>query len=128
MTRPREGCLYLFNKELGETPGGNTVVIGDLDVKATVTQPEKVEEVLFRLKYRCAYVPGKEWVEYVDREPPFEWRLNASESVFTPSYLALNIWFDLEACAYYKGGFEYRDSRGGCVWSEEITIIYIHPF
>jgi outer membrane protein assembly factor BamB len=128
MTRPREGCLYLFNKELGETPRGNTAVIGDLDVKTTVTQPEKVEEVLFRLKYRCGYVPGKEWVEYVDREPPFdfEWCLNASEPIFIP--YTLNIWFDLEARAYYKGGFEYRDKRGGCMWSEELTIIYIHPF
>ena len=126
MTRPEEGHLYLFNAERRKTWLGKTVVIGDLDVTATVTQPEEIEEVLFRLKYRCGYVPGKEWVMYVDRESPFEWSLNASEPLFIPYWH--NLLFDLEVRAYYKGGFEYHDIRGGCVWSEEIKIIYIHPW
>jgi len=120
MTRPKEEHLYLFNVERGKTWLGNTVVIGDLDVMATVTQPEKVEEVLFRLKGLTS------WKSFKDYTPPFEWHLDDRVPLFIAYWH--NLLFDLEVRAYYKGGFEYNDTRGGCVWSEEITIIYIHPW
>jgi hypothetical protein len=120
MTRPIEEHLYWFNAEKGVTRRGNTVVIGDLDVTANVTQPEKVEEVLFQLKGRTS------WISFKDYTSPYEWYLDDRVPLFIP--YCHNFFFDLEICANYKGGFEYHDVRHGCVWSEEITMIYIHPW
>lgn len=72
VNKPKEGYLYLFGREISKTLFGRTIIIGGINIEATVVdETSGVERVEF-------YV--NDILKYTDNEPPYEW--NFDEKLF----------------------------------------------
>ncbi|MBE3135787.1 MAG: PQQ-binding-like beta-propeller repeat protein [Thermoplasmata archaeon] len=102
MKQPIAGKVYFFGKEVLPTIFGKTFIIGNVTVRANATSLDQLDHIGF-------FVDGN--IQYNSTEPPFEWNMNKN---------------------YFKGLIEYHRIRvtafykGGCEWSEERPVTYIH--
>jgi hypothetical protein len=102
MKQPIAGKVYFFGKEVLPTIFGKTFIIGNVTVRANATSLDQLDHIGF-------FVDGN--IQYNSTEPPFEWNMNKN---------------------YFKGLIEYHRIRvtafykGGCEWSEERPVTYVH--
>ncbi|PNX50132.1 MAG: hypothetical protein BV458_13730 [Thermoplasmata archaeon M9B2D] len=112
LDEPQGGWIYFYGRQIEKTQQGKTLLIGDFNVKINVTLPEEIEKVTLRLK---SYYPGpsyrRVWMTYEDSEPPYEWRVDASDikHIFNK--------YNIQVTAFYKGG---------CRWSDDMDVYIFH--
>jgi len=99
---PNPGYLYIFGKKLLPTPRGNTIIIGDCDVKVNVYSEDELECVEFYIDKEC---------KFTDDEAPYEWRIDQrySDKLIYPHRLIVR--------GHYKGGSE---------WIEDVFFWFVH--
>jgi outer membrane protein assembly factor BamB len=102
MEQPVAGKVYFFGKEVLPTIFGKTFIIGNVTVRANATFLDQLDHIGF-------FVDGN--IQYNSTDPPSTWNMNKN---------------------YFKGLIEYHRIRvtafyrGGCEWSEERAVWYIH--
>lgn len=94
--------IYSFGKELFPIISGKTIIIRNVTVRAITTNLDELDHIGF-------FIDGN--IQYNSTEHPFEWDMNKN---------------------YFKGLIEYHRIRvtafykGGCEWSDERAVTYIH--
>jgi outer membrane protein assembly factor BamB len=102
MEQPTAGMIYFRGKELFPSLLGKTIIIQNITVRANATNLNELDHIGF-------FVDGN--IQYNATEPPFSWNMNKN---------------------YFKGLIEYHRIRvtafykGGCEWSSEQFVHYIH--
>jgi len=102
MKQPIAGKVYFFGKEVLPTIFGKTFIIGNVTVRANATSLDQLDHIGF-------FVDGN--IQYNSTDTPSTWNMNKN---------------------YFKGLIEYHRIRvtgfykGGCEWSEERAVTYIH--
>jgi len=99
---PEPGWLYLFGRKILPTPRGKTYIIGDCNVKATVSSEDELECVKFYISDSC---------KFTDYEAPYEWKIDQRFSDYIYSSQLLVV----------KGQY-----KGGCEWTESLNFEHIH--
>jgi len=99
---PEPGWLYLFGRKILPTPRGKTYIIGDCNVKATVSSEDELECVEFYISDSC---------KFTDYEAPYEWKIDQRFSDYIYSSQLLVV----------KGQY-----KGGCEWTESLNFEHIH--
>jgi outer membrane protein assembly factor BamB len=108
---PQPGKFYLFNHDLGRTFFRNTIVIGNVTIKVSVSSPEEIQSVDFHVGFWIAgNMPDD--LTYSDTTPPYEWNLNT----YIGNYKHWNLNLPFDYCFIQVTG-RYKD---GCEWSELI--------
>lgn len=104
MEEPIAGKVYYLGAKLFSTFSGKTIIIRNVTVKAESTSLDQLDHIGF-------FVDGNP--QYNTTESPFTWNMNKN---------------------YFKGLIEYHRIRvtafykGGCEWSDERKVTYIHFF
>ena len=99
---PEPGWIYLFERKILPTPRGKTYIIGDCNVKVTVSSEDELECVKFYISDSC---------KFTDYEAPYEWKIDQRFSDYIYSSQLLVV----------KGQY-----KGGCEWTESLNFEHIH--
>jgi len=103
MKQPIAGMIYFRGKELLPSIRGRTTIIQNITVQANATNVNELDRIGF-------FVDGN--LQYNSTEPPFEWNMNKD---YYPKILSEH--HRIRVTAFYKGG---------CEWSVEQYVHYIH--
>jgi outer membrane protein assembly factor BamB len=104
--QPKPGHFYLFGRDLGMTKHGNTIVIGDIDIKLKMDNEQNITNVTYYLNRNCMYTAT---------QPPFDWTMNKR-------YYQCLIYNGLRASVLAVAQFQ-----GGCLWTYQTSgFWYIH--
>jgi len=92
---PETGWLHLFGIKILPTPRGKTYIIGDCNVRATVSSEDELECVQFYIGDSC---------KFTDYEAPYEWKIDQrfSDYIYSSQLLVVK--------GKYKGGSEWTDN------------------
>jgi outer membrane protein assembly factor BamB len=101
--QPIAGMIYFRGKELLPSIRGRTTIIQNITVQANATNVNELDRIGF-------FVDGN--LQYNSTEPPFEWNMNKD---YYPKILSEH--HRIRVTAFYKGG---------CEWSVEQFVHYIH--
>jgi outer membrane protein assembly factor BamB len=102
LDQPAPGQLYFFGTPVLPPIFKKTLIIGNVTVQASVTNVEELDHIGF-------FVDGN--IQYNCTEPPFEWTMNKNY------FDGLIEYHRIRVTAFYKGG---------CEWSEQCPVTYIH--
>jgi outer membrane protein assembly factor BamB len=98
--KPKQGHLYLFNRNFGRTLSKNTVIVGSVDFEIKVYDTSDLVNVSIYLQGLRACLTS----------PPYTWKLNQE---YGQNPMKDNVWIT----AYFKGGSS---------WTEMVPVVYYH--
>jgi outer membrane protein assembly factor BamB len=102
LDQPAPGQLYLFGTPTLPPIFKKTYIIGNVTVRANATNLDELDHIGF-------FVDGN--IQYNCTEPPFEWTMDKNY------FDGLIEYHRIRVTAFYKGG---------CEWSEQQSVTYIH--
>lgn len=113
---PKQGTLYIFSKQFGQTKKGSTVVIGSVKIEVNASVVQDIDHVDFYIAHFIDFDKPDFQYTYTVNKPPFEWTMNKRYGNRVYPKLPYD-WMAIMAIGRYDGG---------CSYTSETKIFYIH--